>query len=380
MAKVGNSGKGGAILKVVAVLFAIVAVAYLIVSLVLGQWNPIKWKEIRQHQTQGESGGDGKEPGGDNAGTGSSGELNVTENNGISLLTELIPEEEFAAYNVRATATKAYHITATVNADAVDKSVIGAIGWKNSSSDWATGKSLTDYAVLTQTTEYGLEFNLEILQAFGEPITLKVASCMDSSINATAEVNYLKELITYTATINPSLPETAAGRIYVGDTANTISITPFYGVGTVTGTLSNYKVMMHVKAECVTALNNAFKAGYGTSGFYGLQSLTFNGESFTIPLTALFTGGGNTPAAEVIVNNFIKQNGCGDYTGSSESTIAAVDIVRFTVTYSYGDYSKTLTLPSANVSWGFRNDNLETISTITDISLDKNEIVVYPES
>lgn len=380
MAKAGNSGKGGAILKVVAVLFAIVAVAYLIVSLVLGQWNPIKWKEIRQHQTQGESGGDGKEPGGDNAGSGSSGELNVTENNGISLLTELIPEEEFAAYNVSETATKAYHITATVNDDAADKSVIGAIGWKNSSSDWATGKSLTDYAVLTQTTEYGLEFNLEILQAFGEPITLKVASCMDSSINATAEVNYLKELITYTATINPSLPETAAGRVYVGNTANTISITPFYGVGTVTGTLSNYKVMMHVKAECVTALNNAFKAGYGTSGFYGLQSLTFTGENFSIPLTSLFSGGGNTPAAEVIVNNFIKQNGCGDYTGSSESTIAAVDIVRFTVTYSYGDYSKIMTLPSTNVSWGFRNDNLETISTITDISLDKNEIVVYPES
>lgn len=378
MSKVGNSGKGGAILKVMAVLFAIVAVAYLIVSLVLGQWNPIKWKEIRQHQTQGESGGDGKEPepGGDNK---PSGELNVTENNGISLLTELIPEEEFAAYNVSETATKAYHITATVNADAADKSVIGAIGWKNGSSDWATGKSLTDYAVLTQTTEYGLEFNLEILQAFGEPITLKVASCMDSSINATAEVNYLKELISYTATINTSLPEYAAGRIYVGDTANTVSITPFYGVGTVTGTLSNYKVGMHVKAECVTALNNAFKAGYGTSGFYGLQSLAFNGESFTIPLTSLFSGGGNTPAAEVIVNNFIKQNGCGDYTGSSESTIAAVDIVRFTVTYSYGDYSKTMT-SGANVSWGFRNDNLTTISTITDISLDKNEIVVYPES
>lgn len=311
------------------------------------------------------------------------GEIDETGDNGISLLTEVIPFEEYGENGISEEATKAYKVTATVNEEAKDKRVVGELSWKNGSSDWATDKLITDYAVLSQTTEYGLEFNLEILQAFGEPITLKVASYKDSNINATAEVNYVKELISCGITINPELPETAVGRLYVGNKANTVSLTPVFGVGTVEGEVKLTRVGMHITTEWVESLTSELAAGNNTGSCHSWPQLNFNSVidgSFTIPLTSLFWVENDKECdmdeAENIVNDFMIKYGCG--VNATEDTIIAIDIVRATVSYSYGEeYKKSVNLSGTNALWAFNNEDLIK-STITDIVLDKDEIVVYP--
>lgn len=363
----------------VAFIMLVLSVAYVSVSTAYGNWNPLQWNELRQSLEKPDNDNN------DNNTGGNGGNMDVIENNGILLCAAQIPEEEFEAYNVSETAAMAYHITATVNEDAADKSIIGNIGWENKTSSWANGKSISDYATLTQTPQYGLEFTLEIKQAFGEPILIKVASCMDSNVNATAKVNYLKEFQAFTAVINSSLSPTAMGRLYVGDTINTVTITPVFGVGTIEGTITDCTTVMTINNYTKTGLNAALNTGSGTSSYSASDKITARGLSFKIPFSGnttadsasgIITGGGNYGAALTIVNNFIKNHGCQD-TGGTGSQTAGVSDITYTVTYKYGEYSKTLTYKAGGS--GFRNDNLTLISTITDIELSETDIVILPQ-
>ena len=58
--------------------------------------------------------------------------IHVTEDNGIKLRSVRIAPEDYDEYGIDTQAETAYNITASVNADAIDKSVIGSIAWKNS--------------------------------------------------------------------------------------------------------------------------------------------------------------------------------------------------------------------------------------------------------
>lgn len=319
--------------------------------------------------------------------------VNVTEEKGIRLTSALIAPDSYSDYGIDAQADTAYTITASVNDDAVDKSVVGAVSWSNSSSAWASGKNISDYATLTQIEEYGREFRLIIKQAFGEPITVKVASLLDSRIYGSCKVDYLKTVTSFTATLNPSLSSTAAGRIYVGNTDNTVQINPNYGVGTVAGNVSSCRTFFTVNSFTKTELNKSLSAS-GAGSFQTSEKLVFDGLSFKIPFlggssvtivegsipityqTCLVIGGGNPVPPQTIANNFIVKYGCGDMGGSSSST-AGVSSIKYEIVYSYGnDYSVTLTYTD-NVGHGFRNDGLSSIATITEINVG-NDIVVIP--
>lgn len=306
--------------------------------------------------------------------------VHVAEDNGISLMSVRIAPEDYGEYGIDAQADTAYSVTASVNSDALDKAVIGSVAWKDASSSWASGKNIYDYVTLNQVTEYGLDFTFTVKQAIGEPVILKVASCVDSNVNATLQVDYLKEISSFTATLNPSLSANAAGRVYVGDTQNVVQITPRYGVGTVQGNISGYKTTFTVNDFTKNNLKSALNAGAGTNAFTVKSTLTVSGQNFTMPFLSVsffLGGGGNDAGAKTILNNFFKTYGCGDSAGSMSNT-AGVTSIKYEITYSYGsDYSKTLTYTDST-SYGFRNDNLSVIKTISEINLDKNNVVVLP--
>ena len=220
-----NGGSGAKITAIIALFLSLIVGAYVVLSLVFKSWNPVRWTETKQDQTDGTGDGNGgdKDPSDDEL-------VNSGENKGILLRSARIASEQYEDYGIDAQANTAYSITATVNEDAADKSVIGSVSFKNASSTWATGKNINDYVTLNQTTEYGLNFTLTVKQAFGEPIMIKVASCMDSGIYGTAQVDHLKELKSFKAVLNPSYG-TDIGRINVGDNMNTIEITPNFGEG-----------------------------------------------------------------------------------------------------------------------------------------------------
>ena len=181
------------------------------------------------------------------------------------------------------------------------------------------------------------------------------------------------------------------GRINVGETANTVQITPTYGVGTITGTISNYKTTLTTNSYFRTELKAKLNAGGGTQSYIPVEKIVKTGQSFKIPLAenGLLTGGGNTGGAVVIVNNFIVQRGATSAIGM-EAVTAGVTRIEYEITYSYGDeYSVVKTCHHEHpddkfkdnptrLYCAFRSDCLTTISSINNINVSPDKIVVLP--
>lgn len=99
-------------------------------------------------------------------------------------------------------------------------------------------------------------------------------------------------------------------------------------------------------------------------------------------------GGGNSGGAYTIVNNFIVQRGATNASGSASVTAGVVQI-KYEITYSYGnEYSVVKTWNDqkgysdnpTELIYAFRNDNLTMISTIDNIQVAPDNIVVLPVS
>lgn len=370
-----HTQSGGAVVRIVAVVLALVAAAYVTISLVFGSWNPAAWTEIRQGQIK-----DPAEPDeGDNDNTQGGGLVDVTEENGIKLMSAQIDPADFEENGISPAADTAYTLTASVNANALDKSVIWAVAFQNPSSTWASGKSIADYATIAPTTTNGLTANLTIKQAFGERIVVKVAANLDITINATCNVEYLKKMTSFTATLNPSLAADKTGRLYVGDINNTVSINPTYGTGTVSGTISACKTTFTVHNTTKSRIDTLMTNGNGTSSFFCQSSFSCSGLTFKCPLSVgtIINGGGNNGGAQTLLNNYIYNSGATD-TSTSMGYDCCLSSTKYEITYSYGStYNKSLSWTS-NSGIYFNKKGLNKIAVIDDINLDKSEIVVIP--
>lgn len=309
--------------------------------------------------------------------------VNSGENKGILLKSRRLDATEYDEYGIEAQANTAYSVTATVNEDAVDKSVIGSVFWKNGSSAWATGKNINDYVTLNQTVEYGLDFTLTVKQAFGEPVMIKVASCMDSEVYGTAQVDYLRELISFTGGMGIEVQ--GSGHILLDGRKNVYRISPEWGVGTIDGVFSKMTLHFYLNQYTVDTLNARLRQNSNTSG-YTVKSrllITFDpeGDGFIIPMNAetFLDGTGNADYAKIIINNFMAEKGIvpGESYGSSAVQAGVINIICF-LTYSFGeDYSVRKTYSDEKTTL-FRKDNLTLMSTIDDINLNPDHIVALP--
>lgn len=117
------------------------------------------------------------------------------DSNGISLMSAEIPVEDFAANGISPMAETAYTLTATITPDnADDKAVDWSVAFVNPESEWATGKTVTDYVTVTPTSDGALTANVECLQAFGEQISVTVTSRDNESATANCTVDYAKRV------------------------------------------------------------------------------------------------------------------------------------------------------------------------------------------
>lgn len=370
---------GGATLAkiIIAFILLLAVIASSVITtgyLITGTANPLKWKqEITAPDTP-------TPPNDDN--TQGGGLIDVTENNGIKLTTARIAAEDFEDYGIDPQANTAYTLTATVNADAADKNVVWGVSWKNSSSSWASGKSIADYATVTPATEFGLTATLTVKQAFGEPINVKVASYLDTTVNAIAQVDYLKTVNAFSAQLNPALAADKTGRLYVGNTENTIAVRPTYGIGTVEGTVSQYTIKLYLSTTTRQRITDLMKSGTGTTNFTGREyaDVTTNTGKFTFDLFKLVNGGGPSSTydtARTLINNYVYNNGATD-TSTSMGQDCLFNKVVYTITYTFGqDYTKTVTYESTSGIY-MNKKGLSKISVIDDINLDKDQIVVLP--
>lgn len=140
---------------------------------------------------------------------------------GIKLAAVKLASSEYDEYGVSPLAETAYTLTATITpADAANKAVDWTIAFKNASSTWATGKTVTEYATVTPSADGALTAVVENVAAFGEQIVVKATSRDNTSAYATCTVEYLQRTTGYSFGLHGNF------HYEVSSTNTTASITP----------------------------------------------------------------------------------------------------------------------------------------------------------
>lgn len=101
-----------------------------------------------------------------------------------------------------ASASEGVTVTATVLPEtAIDKSVTWNVAFANAESEWASGKTVTDYLTVTPDEEDSRIAVLTCNEAFGEQIILTCASVSDPTKTATCTVDFAQKVTGVTVKI-----------------------------------------------------------------------------------------------------------------------------------------------------------------------------------
>lgn len=163
----------------IAFLLFLAAVAYVITSLALGgRWNPLDWKkkdDITKTMFVGnvidsEYASDGKL-------------MRLEKTVGARSMNE--NGDEVASYTLSVTITPA-------------ESEVTSFAWtaefKDTTSEWASGKSAADYVTITPAAN-NRSATVECLQAFGEPINVTCAYTENTTLSATCKFDYISRVV-----------------------------------------------------------------------------------------------------------------------------------------------------------------------------------------
>lgn len=185
-----NSGLGW---KILSLFLALIIVAGVITGVVFWQKGNIVFNPVEQEQPNDEE---------DDGGA----VINEGESNGIKLMSAKIAREDYAANGISEQAETAYQLTATITPEnATNKAVDWTIAFVNAESEWATGKTVTDYVTVTPTADGALTANVECLQAFGEQVRVTVTSRDNTAVKANATVDYTEKLSSVKATFGSTV-------------------------------------------------------------------------------------------------------------------------------------------------------------------------------
>ena len=116
-------------------------------------------------------------------------------NNGIKLMSAVIPTSGYDEYGISPVAETAYTLTATVNPSYTTNPVVNwSVNWQNPSSAWANGKNATDYVTITPSGGYNHTAVVSCLKAFGEKIKITATAESNADVFADCIVDYSQKI------------------------------------------------------------------------------------------------------------------------------------------------------------------------------------------
>ena len=107
----------------------------------------------------------------------------------VTVTARALSAEEYAENDIMPIAESAQQLTATLSPSGSEGSVDWSVAWKNPSSEWASGKTVTKYVTVTPTKDGALTANVSCLQDFGEQVII-TAALRGTSAKATVTADY----------------------------------------------------------------------------------------------------------------------------------------------------------------------------------------------
>lgn len=169
-------------------------------------------------------------------------------------------------------------------ADADNQRVTWSVAWQNPASEYATGKTVTDYVTVTPESDGSLTATVSCLQDFGEKVVVTVTSEDNAEIQATAICDYLQRVESLEFTTN---------KIDLFGTGYTYEfVSSDYTIpGEFTLTVGKTMVLNEDFAAAVGTKFDSLNCGYKyqTDWWYGITPdayITADNESKTISFTS----------------------------------------------------------------------------------------------
>lgn len=288
-----------------------------------------------------------------------------SEGSGISLMSAKIASADYDEYGVSPLAETAYTLTATITpSDASNKAVSWSAAWKNSSSSWANGKSVSNYVSISES---GMTATVECLQAFGEQIIITVKSTSNSSASATCTVDYSQKLTSMSNSIigsDAGVWQSVQVNEELGDGHNNF-VNP----------QTNFLFINSVQTSAHTVSDDYTKSVTFTpdSNFLDLCP-SADGQSVTYTDDEIFDemhGAGNFVYARTFLNELLGDSVWGTsefYNACMTSYTSAIPVFTATITVE-GEYS------TLSESYDFYINPIYVTVNVTGVSLDRDYIL-----
>ena len=126
------------------------------------------------------------------------------------------------------------NIIATISPNnAANKKVDWSAAFKNPESEWASGKTLSEYITVTPAADGSLMASVTCYQAFGEQVILTVTSRENAEATASCTIDYKQQLVSYDLSVTqegktPSVNNTKKTGTLYADFASDTPITIHY--------------------------------------------------------------------------------------------------------------------------------------------------------
>lgn len=113
----------------------------------------------------------------------------------MSLTRNVVSVASYDDYGIMPTAESAYTITATVSpAEAANHGVDWELKWKNPSSSWASGKTASDYVVMSISGDTKTA-TVSCVQPFGEQLIVTASSQDNPDVKAICTLDYAQKVL-----------------------------------------------------------------------------------------------------------------------------------------------------------------------------------------
>lgn len=169
------------VVAIVALILVVLMAVYFALAAIYKTYNPLKWWGNANDET----------------GTTISdyGGVTVAETttNGIELTSSTISSLDYAVYGISTNAEKAELLTATAKSLS-EAQIDWSIAWVNADSDWAKGRTVTDYMTVTPTADGATTAAVACLNAFGEQIIVTASVRDVANINAQITYDYERRI------------------------------------------------------------------------------------------------------------------------------------------------------------------------------------------
>ena len=172
-----------------------------------------------------------------------------------------VDEDNYVSPDVSTYAdTNSYTITATITpSDATNKKVDYSIAWKNPSSTWASGKTVTSYVTVTPSSDGALTATVTCKQAFAEQAIVTVTSRDNSSVTATCTVDYKQRITSLPLTLAWSSTTYGSTTPITFDSSTTVTA-DYLGNPVVSSVFESWSQGVDVASSCYS-----WSFGFGTS-------------------------------------------------------------------------------------------------------------------